>query len=100
MLNAAGRNEEATGLILSLNLVVSMVTWIVVMLTLLPLRKVGSSVIFPLIPFAFHCISSRQLVDAGVVTDQGFISISPHTEAEVVTAVLESAAPPTKRRFD
>ena len=32
------------------------------MLTLLLWRKVSSSVIFPLIPFAFHCIRRRQLV--------------------------------------
>ena len=47
------------------------------MLTLLLWRKVSSSVIFPLIQFAFHCISRRQLVGVGVETGPGFISISP-----------------------
>ena len=47
------------------------------MLTLLLWRKVSSSVILPLIPFAFHCTSRRQLVGVGVETGPGFISISP-----------------------
>ena len=46
------------------------------MLTLLLWVKVSSSVIFPLIPFAFHCISRRQLVGVGVETHPGFILIS------------------------
>ena len=32
---------------------------------------------FPLIQFAFHCITRRRLVGVGVETDPGFISISP-----------------------
>ena len=36
------------------------------MLTLLLWRKVSSSVILPLIPFALHCIRRRQLVGVGV----------------------------------
>ena len=36
------------------------------MLTLLLWRKVCRFVIFPLIPFAFHCMSRRQLVGDGV----------------------------------
>ena len=47
------------------------------MLTLLLWSKVSSSVIFPLIPFVFHCISRRQLVSVGVESGPGFISISP-----------------------
>ena len=47
------------------------------MLTLLLWRKVGSSVIFPFIPFAFHWIRRRQLVGVGVNTGPGFILISP-----------------------
>ena len=47
------------------------------MFRLLLWRKVSSSVIFPLIPFAFHCISRTQLVGVGVETGPGFISISP-----------------------
>ena len=58
-------------------LLVSMVTWIVAMLTFLLWRKAISSVIFPLIPFAFHCISRRQFVCVGVESGPGFISISP-----------------------
>ena len=46
------------------------------MLTLLLWRKVSSSVIFPLIPFAFHCIRRRLLVGVGVETVAGFILIS------------------------
>ena len=60
-----------------LDLLVSLVSWIAAMLTLLLWRKVSSSLIFPLIPFAFHCIRRRQLVGVGVETGQGFISISP-----------------------
>ena len=37
-------------------------------------EEVSSSVIFPLISFAFHCISRRQLVGVGVETGPGFIS--------------------------
>ena len=58
-------------------LLVSMVSWISAMLTSLLWLKVSSSVIFPLNPFAFHCISRRQLMGVGVETRSGFISISP-----------------------
>ena len=34
-------------------------------------------IFFSLIPFAFHCISRRQLVGVCVETGPGFISISP-----------------------
>ena len=47
------------------------------MLTLLLWGKVSSSVILPLIPFAFNRISHRQLVGVGVDTGPGFISMSP-----------------------
>ena len=60
-----------------LDMLVSLVSWIAAMLTLLPWRKVSKSVFFPLISFAFHCISHRQLVGFGVESGQGFISISP-----------------------
>ena len=33
--------------------------------------------VFSQIPFAFHCISLRELVGVGVVTVPGFILISP-----------------------
>ena len=58
-------------------LLVSMVSWIAAMLTLLLWRKVSNSVIFPVIPLSFHCISHRQLVGVGVEAGLGFISISP-----------------------
>ena len=58
-------------------MLVSLVSWIAAMLTLSLWRKVSSSVIFPLIQFALHCISRRQLVGVGVKTGPGFISISP-----------------------
>ena len=57
-------------------LLVSLVSWIVAMVTLLQWRKVSSYVIFLLIAFAVHCISRRQLVGVGVETGLGFISIS------------------------
>ena len=65
------------GVLCGLDLLVSLVSWIAAMLTLLLWRKVSSSLIFPLIPLAFHCISRKQLVCVGVLTGQGFISISP-----------------------
>ena len=46
-----------------------------------------SSVILRLIPFAFHCISRRQLVGVGVETGPGSFRYHRHTEAEVVAAV-------------
>ena len=65
------------GVISGLFLLVSLVSWIAAMFTLLLWRKVSSSVIFLLIPFAFHSFSRRQLVGVGVKTGSGFISISP-----------------------
>ena len=53
--------------------------------------------VLPLVPFAFHCISGRQLVGVGV---QGSFKYRWHTEAEVKAAVPASAAPPPKRQFD
>ena len=50
---------------------------IAAILILLLWRKVNSSVILPLIPFAFYCISRRQLVCVGVESGPGYISISP-----------------------
>ena len=46
------------------------------MLILLLWRYAKGSVILPLIPFAFHCISRRRLVGVGVESGPGFISIS------------------------
>ena len=82
------------GVLGCLVLLVSLVSWIAAMLTLLLRRKVSSSVILPLIPFAFHCISSRQLVGVAVETGPGFISYRRLTEAEVGAAVPASTAPP------
>ena len=65
------------GVFSGLALLVSLVSLIEEMLTLLLWRKVSSSVIFPLIQFAFHCIRRRQLVGVGFETGPGFISISP-----------------------
>ena len=56
---------------------VSLVSWMAVILSLLLWRKFSSSVIFPLIPFAFHFISRTQLVGVGVETGPWFNSISP-----------------------
>ena len=61
------------------------------MLKLLLWRKVSSSVILPLIPFVFHCISCRKLECVGEETGPWFISFSP---AEVGAAVLASTVPP------
>ena len=65
------------GVVSGLDLLVSSVYWTAAMLTLLLWRKVSSSVILPLIAFALHCISRRQLVGVGVEIGPGFISISP-----------------------
>ena len=73
----SNRTTAHSGVLSGLVLLVSLVSWIAAMLTLLLLRNVSSSVIFPLIPFAFHCISRRQLVSVGVETGLGFISILP-----------------------
>ena len=67
------------------------------MLTLLLWRKVSD---FAADSFTFHCISRRQLVSVDVESGPGFISISPHTEAEVGAAVPASVAPPPKWQFD
>ena len=40
-------------------------------------EKVSSSVTLPLVQFAIHCNSRRQLVGVGVETGPGLISISP-----------------------
>ena len=73
----SSRTAAHPGVISGLVLLVSMVSWIAAMLTLLLWRKVSSSVIFPLIPFALHCIRRRQLVGVGVETGPGFMPISP-----------------------
>ena len=73
----SSRTAANPGVLGGLVLLVSMVSWIVAMLTLLLCRKVSSTVIFALIPFAFHCINRRQLVVVGVETGPEFISISP-----------------------
>ena len=64
------------GVFSDLLLLVSLPSWIAAMLTILLWRKVSTSVILPLIHFAFHCISRRQLVDDGVDCGPGFISMS------------------------
>ena len=71
----SSRTAVHPGVLSGFDSFVSLVYWIATMLTLLLWRKVSSSVIFPLMPFAFHCIRRRQLV--GVETCPGFISISP-----------------------
>ena len=73
----SSRTAAHPGVLSCLVLLISLVSWIAAMLTLLLRRKVSSSVIQPLIPFAFHCIGRRQLVGVGVETGPGFISISP-----------------------
>ena len=57
----SSRTPAHPGVFSGLVLFVSLVSWIAAMLTLLLWRKVSSSVIFPLIPFAFHCISHMTL---------------------------------------
>ena len=73
----SSRTAAHLGVFNSLVLLVSLVSWIAAMSTLWLWRKVSSSVIFLLIPFAFHCICRRQLVGVGVESGPGFISISP-----------------------
>ena len=73
----SSRTADHPGVLGGLVLLVSLVSWIAAMFALLLWRKVNSSVIFPLIRFAFHCISRRQLVGVGVETGPGSISISP-----------------------
>ena len=70
------------------------------MLTLFLCRKVSSSVIFPLIPFAFHCISRRQLVGAGVETGPGFIYISPAHRGRRRSSSAGIIRSATNRRID
>ena len=72
----SSRTAAHHGLLSSLDMLVSLVSWIAAMLILLLWSNVSSSVILPLIPLAFHCISRRQLVCVGVETGPGFISIS------------------------
>ena len=62
------------------------------MLTLLLWRKVSSSVIFPLIPFALHCIRRRQLVGVGVETGPGFMPISPVSRSRSSSAGIDRSA--------
>ena len=73
----SSRTAAHPGVLCGLVWLVRLVSWLAAMFTLLLWRKVSSSVIFQLIPFAFHCIRCRQLVGVGVVTGPGFISISP-----------------------
>ena len=73
----SSRTAAHPGVFSGLVLLVNSVSWIAAMLTLLLWRKVCSSVIFSLIPFAFHYIRCRQLVGVGIETGPGFISISP-----------------------
>ena len=61
----SSRTAAHPGVLSGLVLLVSLVSCIVAKMTLLLWRKVSSSVIFPLIPFAFYCISRRQLVGVG-----------------------------------
>ena len=65
------------GVFSGLDLLVSLVSWIAEMLTLLLWRKVSSYVILLFIPFAFQCISRRQLVGVGLESGPGCFSISP-----------------------
>ena len=70
----SSRTAVHHGVLSGLDLLVILVSWIAAMLTLLLWRKVSSSVIFPLYPFAFHCIRRRQLAGVGVETGPGFLS--------------------------
>ena len=70
------------------------------MLTLLLWRKVNSSVILPLKPLAFHCISRRQLVGVGSRPVQGSFRYHRHTEVDIGAAMPASAAPIPKSRLD
>ena len=70
----SSRTVAHHGVLSSLVLLVSLVSWIAAMLLW---RKVSSSVIFPQIPFVCHCISRRQLVSVCVKTGPGFILILP-----------------------
>ena len=73
----SGRTAAHPGVFIGLILLVSLVSWIAEMLTLLVWWLVSSSVICPLIQFAFHCIRCRQVVGVGVVSGPEFISITP-----------------------
>ena len=71
------RTAAHPGIFSGLVLLVSLVSCMAEMLKFLLWRKVSSSMIFPLIPFALHCISRRQLFGVGVESGPGIISISP-----------------------
>ena len=73
----SSRTAAHLDILSGLVLLVILAFFIAAMFALLLWRKVSSSVIFPLIPFAFHCISHRQLLGVGVETGPGFILISP-----------------------
>ena len=88
----SSRTAAHPSVLSGLDLLVSLVSWIAAMLTLLLRRKVSSSVISPLIPFAFHCISRIQLVSVGFETGP----YRRHTEADVGAAVPASTTSPPK----
>ena len=73
----SSRTAANLGVLCGSDLLVSLVSWIAAILALLLWRKVSSSVIFHLIPFAFHCIKRRQLVGVFAEIGTGFILISP-----------------------
>ena len=76
-LRRSSRSAAHPGVISGIVLLIGLASWIAVMLTLLLWKNISSSVILPLIPFTFHCISRRQIVGAGVESGPWFISISP-----------------------
>ena len=73
----SSRSAAHPGVFSGLALLISLVSWTLAMLTFLLWRKICSSVIFPMIQFAFHCKSRRQLVGVDVTTGPGCSSISP-----------------------
>ena len=73
----SSRTATHPGVFSSIVLMVSTVSWIAAMLALLLWKNVSSSVILPLKPFTFHCISRGQLVGVDVQSGPGLISISP-----------------------
>ena len=70
------RSAVHPGVFCGLVLYVSLVSWITAMLTSLPWRKVSSSLITPMIPFVFYCISRRQLVGIAIESGPRFLSMS------------------------
>ena len=68
----SSRTAAHPGVFSCLVLLVSLVPWMAVMLRLLLWRKVSCFVILPLIPFASHFISRRQLVGVGVESGPHF----------------------------